>query len=189
MPGTGKYTTYVPEKSDKTKIRNKLFKGSAFTDETNEFLSLEDARKKANENGNNVLRGMSFQAGPAGLVSKDGIVDTGTAGFGKVDLTYQYRADFSSSPEVPDLVKVTWEKAKVSIYPNAGGTPYGGPANAYVPDISSPGSGKTDGVDKETNPNIAISDIKPGYVVSDNTKSPSSTAVTVRERSTLPTSS
>jgi len=40
----------------------------------------------------------------------------------------------------------------------------GDPATAYIPDLSSPGPGKTDATDKSINPEIKSSDIKPSYV-------------------------
>lgn len=40
----------------------------------------------------------------------------------------------------------------------------GDPANAFSPDLSSPGPGKTDGTDKSVNPEIKVSDVKPSYV-------------------------
>lgn len=40
----------------------------------------------------------------------------------------------------------------------------GDPENAYTPDISSPGPGKTEGTDKAVDPQIKVSDLKPAYV-------------------------
>jgi len=186
-PGNGRYTAYVPVKNDKYAILARMYKGSGditppFSTGKN-YKTQEEAIAEAIDYGNDVLRGDSFNTGLGSLVSKDGIVDTGAAGFGKVDLTYQYRTDISSPPKVPDLTKVTWDTAIVSIYPDATPNPSGGPANAYVPDISSPGPGKTDGIDKNVNPKISVGDIKPGYEVSDNTKSPSETSLDNRNKS------
>lgn len=58
-----------------------------------------------------------------------------------VDLT------FSGSPSAED---VKWSAP-------------GDPANGYVPDLSSPGPGKTNALDKDVDPNIKASDIKPAY--------------------------
>ena len=55
----------------------------------------------------------------------------------------------------------------------------GDPANPYVPDLSSPGPGKTDGVEKDVNPQIKTTDIKPNFDPGNptvNTTSPSSTS-------------
>lgn len=53
--------------------------------------------------------------------------------------------DFSGAPELND---VKWANP-------------GDPANPYVPDISSPGPGKTEGLDKDVDPEIKETDIKP----------------------------
>ena len=68
-----------------------------------------------------------------------------------IDLSYG-----TDSGSVPDTTEVKWKAA-------------GDPANPYVPDISSPGPGKTDGVDKDVNPNLESTDVKPSF----NPKSPS----------------
>ena len=39
------------------------------------------------------------------------------------------------------------------------------PATSFSPDLSSPGPGKTEGIDKSANPEIKSSDIKPNYVI------------------------
>lgn len=55
----------------------------------------------------------------------------------------------------------------------------GDPANPYVPDITSPGPGLTEGVDKTTDPKIKTTDIKPNFDPANptvNTTSPSSTS-------------
>jgi hypothetical protein len=50
----------------------------------------------------------------------------------------------------------------------------GAPMNAFVPDVSSPGPGKTDGLDKVPglNPKLKPEEYKPGYVESANTRLP-----------------
>lgn len=68
--------------------------------------------------------------------------------------------DFKNAPKLED---VKWANA-------------GDPANSYVPDVSSPGPGKTDGKDKATDPDIKTTDLKPNYVPGapgTGTKSPS----------------
>jgi len=67
---------------------------------------------------------------------------------------------------VPDTTEVAWSKA-------------GDPANPYVPDLSSPGPGKTDGVEKDADPKLAPEDIKPNFDAKNpsvNTASPAATA-------------
>lgn len=67
-----------------------------------------------------------------------------------IDLSYG-----SESGTVPDTTEVKWKTA-------------GDPANPYVPDISSPGPGKTEGIDKDADPKIDSIDVKPNF----NPKSP-----------------
>lgn len=66
----------------------------------------------------------------------------------------------------PNTTEVEWSKA-------------GDPANPYVPDLSSPGAGKTDGVDKDVDPGLLTTDIKPNFDPNNpsvNTTSPSATS-------------
>jgi hypothetical protein len=91
----------------------------------------------------------------------DGKGDQDVFGSG-VDLTYG-----ANSPEIPnDTTAVKWQAA-------------GDPANPYVPDITSPGPGKTDGSDKDVDPTISPEDIKPNFDSKNpsvNTTSPSATS-------------
>ena len=55
----------------------------------------------------------------------------------------------------------------------------GDPANPYVPDLSSPGPGRTEGVDKDADPGLTPEDIKPSFDSKNpsvNATSPSSTS-------------
>jgi hypothetical protein len=66
----------------------------------------------------------------------------------------------------PDTTEVAWSKA-------------GDPANPYVPDLTSPGPGKTEGTEKDEDPKISSVDIKPNFDPSNptvNTTSPSATS-------------
>lgn len=68
--------------------------------------------------------------------------------------------NFANAPTISD---VEWKQA-------------GDPANSFAPDISSPGPGKTEGTDKDENPEIEIADLKPNYIPGaprTGTKSPS----------------
>lgn len=70
--------------------------------------------------------------------------------------------DYAGAPDILAGADNLWKNA-------------GDPANSYVPDVSSPGPGKTDGVDKSADPEIKSSDIKPSYVAggpNTGTKSP-----------------
>jgi hypothetical protein len=66
----------------------------------------------------------------------------------------------------PNTTEVKWNAA-------------GDPANPYVPDLTSPGPGKTDGTDKDADPKIEINDIKANFDPANpttNTRSPSATS-------------
>lgn len=68
--------------------------------------------------------------------------------------------------ESPDTTEVKWSKA-------------GDPANPYTPDLSSPGPGRTDGVEKDSDPQLNATDVKPNFDSSNptvNTTSPSATS-------------
>lgn len=74
--------------------------------------------------------------------------------------------DFRNAPKTED---VKWAAA-------------GDPANPYVPDLSSPGPGKTEGADKDVDPQIKTVDLKPNYVPgapNTGTKSPVATAAKI----------
>ena len=86
----------------------------------------------------------------------DGRGDQDIFGSG-VDLSYG---------NAPDTTTVEWTKA-------------GDPANPYVPDLTSPGPGKTEGVEKDADPAILPEDIKPNFDTKNpsvNAASPSSTS-------------
>jgi len=159
MPGQGKYTTYVPV--NRRALLEKMFKGDDDISPPYYGMTQDEALKAANKAGDDILR--------AGAT--DGYVDTVTygAGTGKVDLTYQNRV---ADPTALEVENVTWGKA-------------GDPANPYVPDITSPGPGKTDGVDKADDPKITITDVKPNYVKSANTASPSDEAKVIYDNNKL----
>lgn len=150
-PGSGRYTTYLPVKSVKTDRLSKLFKGG--------LGGLYDGKEGNSEaaaaavsNAKNVLDGKGDQD----------IFGTG------VDL------GFGAAPNTAD---VKWDSTKISF--NGAPTNSGGPANPYVPDISSPGPGKTEGVDKDSDPKLTPEDIKPNFDSKNpsvNTTSPSATA-------------
>jgi hypothetical protein len=64
----------------------------------------------------------------------------------------------------------------------------GDPANSYIPDITSPGPGKTEGTDKSVDPQIAVADIKPNYVPGapgTGTKSPTVTGPKMHDANLL----
>lgn len=68
--------------------------------------------------------------------------------------------------EAPDTTEVKWSNP-------------GDPANPYVPDLSSPGVGRTEGVEKDSDPQISAVSIKPNFDTgnpSTNTTSPAATS-------------
>lgn len=60
--------------------------------------------------------------------------------------------DYTGSPDISAKSDGSWSKP-------------GDPANSYVPDLSSPGPGKTEGTDKNSDPEIKSTDVKPNYVI------------------------
>jgi hypothetical protein len=167
MPaGKGKYTTYVPPKSPRRTFFENLFKGDSTTSPPFYGVDQADAYKYAAKEGNDILRAAAtsgIQAGDAQHFP-DG-----------VDFTY---GGAKASIQAPDT-----SKGADDAWVNAGD-----PANSYVPDLSSPGPGKTDGVDKSANPKIKSSDVKPTYVPggpNTGTRSPTATSGKVHDANTL----
>ena len=155
MPrGKGKYTTYNSNNSSRKTLLEKMFAGDEKISPPFLGLDNEGSRVEAVGRGNAILR----------AEATSGVVDTGDLAIGKVDLSY--RGGGSSTITPPNTLEgggdVKWEKA-------------GDPATPYFPDIRSPGPGKTEGVDKEGDPEIKTTDIKPNFDparASDNTLSP-----------------
>jgi hypothetical protein len=139
-PGSGRYTTYVPVKSDRNDRLFKLFKFGA--PDIYGGAEANDAAAAATvERAKNVLNGQG---------------DKDLFGSG-VSLEYA---------TAPDTTEVKWNAA-------------GDPANPYVPDLTSPGPGKTDGVDKDADPGLKAVDVKPNFNPDNpsiNTTSPSATS-------------
>jgi len=142
-PGSGRYTIYVPVKSDRSQRLFKLFKfgapdiyGGAESNVTAAQLTAENAKKLF-----------------------DGIVPGDREMFGDgVSLKYG---------TAPDTTEVKWAAA-------------GDPANPYVPDLTSPGPGKTEGTEKDSDPGLKANDIKPNFDPGNpsiNTTSPSATSL------------
>ena len=130
----GKYTQFAPVKSDKNDLMNKLFK---------------------NENQYNVPPGDE-------VVIRKTVYETAKAYMYPLDKPQMgdinifpkgVNLNFSGVPDepekqAPNQLNVKW-------------TNPGDPANGYFPDITSPGPGKTTGIDKSTDPKISPIDIKP----------------------------
>lgn len=141
MSGQGKYTQYAPPASDKNTLLNKLFHSGDATAKpvVQDLVGKEtDARAAIIEIAKNVLA-PNHQTGDSGYFP---------AG---VDLDYSGKSASVQPPDTAEGKDVKWSKA-------------GDPANSYIPDITSPGPGKTDGLSKDADPKIKATDIKPTYV-------------------------
>lgn len=166
-PGKGRYTTYVPPKSQRRTFFEKLFKGDGSkweavvgdSGETPPFVGLDqaEAAMQASKAGNEILRG----------TATGGIVDGDQNFFPQgVDMKF---TGATAEIQAPDFAKGDDDAWKNP----------GDPANSYVPDITSPGPGKTEGSDKDVDPKISASDLKPAYVPggpNTGTKNPSTTS-------------
>lgn len=148
-PGKGRYTTYVPISNDRNKLLWKLFNGKAGA--AGNFYGSSNGPQTNNVNAAAaaVATASSYLLPTTGNQAGDlGMFPNG------VDLSYG---------NAPNLNDVAWNRA-------------GDPANSYVPDITSPGPGKTSGLEKDLNPNISATDVKPNYVPGQNTASPDATS-------------
>lgn len=149
MSGKGKYTKYVPERDTKpgtkgnsdTALLEKMYKGGAVSPPFY-GLTRSDAVDEANGRGNRFLRA-AFEAGNV----QQGDPDYFPKG---VDMTYKASEAAGNVYSAPDLGAIKWKQP-------------GDPANGYFPDITSPGPGKTDGVDKNVNPKLDPQSLKPFY--------------------------
>lgn len=114
-------------------------------------------------NAKNILLSKLFPASPtSAFVGKEvdyraSVVNSGntslkpTSQVGDAYFGKGVNLDFAEAPDILAAADGAWKQA-------------GDPANAFSPDLSSPGPGKTEGVDKNADPKIAASDIKPSYV-------------------------
>lgn len=127
-------------------------------------------------NSKNALLAKLFKDGPtANLVGKENDAREAVIAIAKQFLTapiLQGDTGFfpngvsSNYEQSPDITTVQWNNP-------------GDAANGYFPDLSSPGPGKTDGKDKNVDPQLATADVKPNYVVGTpdgGTQSPSTTS-------------
>lgn len=139
-PGTGRYTTYVPVASDRNTLLRELFNAKADNnagvfygkvDQTDNIDAAKAAVLRATEKVN--------AAGVGGLLPSDGL-QAGDSSMFPTGVKLGYG-------DAPTLADVKWANA-------------GDPANPYVPDLSSPGPGKTSPKDKSADPGISIQDIK-----------------------------
>lgn len=113
-------------------------------------------------NDKNTLMAKLYPAAPtAELVGKETEARVATVDLARTHLTPAVQqGDMGYFPQgvqmdyqgAPDLTTVEWTNA-------------GDPSNGFFPDISSPGPGKTDGTDKDSDPELRTIDVKPNYVV------------------------
>jgi len=170
MSGTGKYTTYGTPAGDKYAFLKKLFGVNVPAGDGVGTAAPQVALDpgKETETKSAVVDLAKKYMQPAHQTGDLGYFPTG------VDMEFQ---------GTPDVTKVAWGTATTP-----GGSPFGGPANPYAPDISSPGPGKTDGSDKNKDPKIAIADLKPNYAPGapgTGTKSPVASAAKIVAASLL----
>lgn len=152
-PGKGRYTTYVPAATTTSagsrysllwKLFNQRantlisgiasFYGESSNPQTENNKAAEAAVKRARNNQTGLLPESGVQSGDLGMFPSG------------VDLSYG---------KAPNIADVAW-------------TNPGDPANPYIPDVTSPGPGapgtvRTDGIDKNVNPDISAADVKPNY--------------------------
>ena len=177
-PGKGRYTVFVPPKSPRRSFLEKLFKGTntswapvvGSTEQAPPFVGLDqqEAIAAAVKAGNDILRGLLTDGVAAG---DPGLYPNG------VDLTFHGRTADIQAPDTTAGKDGLWSKP-------------GDPANSFVPDITSPGPGKTNGLDKDQDPKIKSVDVtgKENYVPAgpdSGTKSPDDTAQKLYESHTL----
>lgn len=133
-PGKGRYTTFVPPASTRNQKLNRLFNGRAEGKGDLYGETYQTDQAKAAEEAVKVATDND-----KGLFPADGTQ------VGDLNMFPEgVRLDFTDSP---NLNEVAWKKA-------------GDPANPYMPDVSSPGPGKTDGTQKDQDPKITVSDVK-----------------------------
>jgi len=177
-PGKGRYTTYVGTSSSRNSLLWRLFNGragnrgqiygnEAQSSNNTDAASVVVARATANVDGTGV-----------GGISPANGQQSGDAQMFPSGVNLKYTG--TSANPVPNLAEVEWDSAK-SNFSGLPTTNSGGPANAYVPDLTSPGPGRTLGTDKDVDPGISAAELKPNYVpgapetgtVSPNVTSPS----------------
>jgi hypothetical protein len=146
-PGRGRYTTYVqPGPNPRNTLLWKLFNKKAPNDAGVFYGGQEPTDNVAAANAVVARATANVVNGVGGLFPANGIQSGDHDMFPNgVKLT------FADAPDLDDpQTGVKWSRA-------------GDPANPYVPDLSSPGPGRTNGIDKDVNPEISEANIKPNY--------------------------
>ena len=168
-PGSGRYTTYVPVDSPRNKMLRELFNKKAGDagalygdpDQTNNIDAAAVVLARAKDDSKGIIPASGHQSGDPDMFTQG------------VKLDYTGEVDGVSAP---DLSEVKWKKP---------GDPIGG----YVPDISSPGPGKTDGVQKD-NPEITQEEVYAdvtgkSYLPGANTASPKASSEKIGNTASL----
>lgn len=160
-PGKGRYTTFVDKASPRNSLLWKLFNRKAPND-AGVFYGGQEPSDNAKAAAAAVATATSnVSNGIGGLIPTNGI-QSGDTGMFPTGVNLKFG-------DSPDLTKVKWSKP-------------GDPANSYVPDTSSPGPGRTQGIDKDVDPEISAVDLKPNYVEAvpgTGTVSPSTTSESI----------
>lgn len=143
-PGKGRYTTYVPVSSTRNDLLRKLFNANAPNNQGVFYGKLDQTDNSAAAAAAVVTATAPVKNGVGGLIPSDGH-QVGDAQMFPTGV----ELGFGNSPDLPK--DVSWKNP-------------GDPANAYVPDITSPGPGKTNPLDKSVDPKITIADLKPNYI-------------------------
>ena len=129
----GKYTTYVGgAATDAHKLLAKLFPSSPFA------TPLTQGDEKAAQKIVTDVATAKVVNGVGGIQPSDG-QQAGDLGMFPTGVPLGYGAS-------PDVSKVAWANA-------------GDPANPYMPDVTSPPNGGTDGKDKNADPKIKVGDL------------------------------
>lgn len=140
----GKYTTYVGgAASDAHKLLSKLFTSGPYAsmvaagDELKAqaaVIAIATSNPGADPNGGGLQPKSGLQQGDLGMFPQG------------VDLSFAGRL-LQAPNSLPDVSTVKWKNP-------------GDPANPYVPDITSPPNGGTDGSDKNVDPQISVADVQ-----------------------------
>jgi len=170
-PGSGRYTRYVPVDSPRNRLLRELFNKRAGDsanlyggqDQTDNIKAAVEVLKRAKDDSTGISPASGFQKGDPEMFP-----------FG-VHLDYS-GVDVEGNVSPPKPSDVVWKK---------GGDPIG----AFMPDVSSPGPGITDGTQK-TDPGItqeeAYADVKgKPFVPGSNTSSPAASSKNLADSITL----
>lgn len=158
-PGKGRYTTYVDKASSRNSLLWKLFNKKAPND-AGVFYGGQEPSDNNAAAASVVARATANVdgSGVGGVIPVNG-QQSGDPGMFPTGVNLKYGNS-------PDLTDVEWRNP-------------GDPSNSYVPDLTSPGPGRTLGTDKDVDPGISTADLKPNYVPAapgTGTVSPSSTS-------------